>query len=141
MSIVVQPVYALIAVVILALYLLDLEVQLLQIRRLMRDILLQCLLLCDEGLFCFLLLLDLVIKGLSVSDQLVKVSFQVLHCFAQVVVVLGKTHGLVTVLHVVLLESFDLVFLVFFDFLHLLELGFDLAVEFLFLPDFILTSI
>lgn len=141
MSIVVQPVYALIAVVILALYLLDLEVQLLQIRCLMSYILLQCLLLCDEGLLCFLLLLDLVIKGLSVSDQLVKVSFQVLHCFAQVVVVLGKTHGLVTVLHVVLLESFDLVFLVFFDFLHLLELGFDLAVEFLFLPDFILTSI
>lgn len=68
MPIVVQPVYALIAVVILALYLLDLEVQLLQIRRLMSYILLQCLLLCDEGLLRFLLLLDLVIKGLSVSD-------------------------------------------------------------------------
>lgn len=86
-----------------------------------------------EGLILLLFLLDVIFNSLSVCLELLKVGLQVLNGFAEVLVTLANSNRFITIFHVLTLQGLNLVFVLFFVFLHDEKLAFEIPVLSLFL--------
>jgi len=99
------------------------------------DLINYLLLLLLETFSSLLFAFNFIVNSLGFILQLLKVSFEMLNSLLKVLVTLLYSHRLVSVLHIFLLESLNLVFVLLLFFFHTGQLGVDLSIRQLFLFD------